>query len=62
MDVMTLHRTAADRARHAEHELLVQARIGAFGGWDTWLLDLQRKLAGTAPQCTSDKPQCTSDN
>ena len=45
---MTRRRTAADLARLAERGLLLRARHGAADGTDTWLADLQRKLAAAS--------------
>ena len=46
---MTRRRTAADLARLAERGLLLRARRGDADGTDTWLADLERKLAAASP-------------
>jgi len=55
VDVTTKRRTAADLARLAERGLLVRARRGDVDGTDTWLADLERKLAAAGPDGSPDR-------
>ncbi len=52
---MSRRRTAADLARLAERRLLLLARCGDVAGTDTWLADLERKLAAAVPDGSPDR-------
>jgi hypothetical protein len=55
MDVTTRARLAADRARLAERELLLRARLATVDGVDTWLADLERKLAAAGSESAPER-------